>query len=504
MSRTPGPARGAARLLPVLLCAVALVHSRSHASSPGSTAATTTTTTTTTPPPQNTSTPAAVVETCYEFLESHLCEGERWGLPFRFYRPSLQKYSPDQWLWDSGSHMIVWSHRNVTNSILDLRTMLQMQQDDGRIPEEIFWGNRTAEQRANLLHNWSSDRFCDLTQMPVLPWSLRAIINATQASSGAAAAEQIAGEFLLPLVKYFRWWRDNRAVDGDSLVYVIHGWESGLDASPAYDQAYGIPVEIPKPPYALLYPRFDELVLAYKNIWNWNQSAILHQPHALSGQALFNFFHMKDVGVNSIFAAGWSLLGQIAESIGQDGLAKECYSSGNATADAIMAKMYDPQTRRFFHLYRDVHTGAEMRSTRNTVQTIFPLLLPISNVGRDIADSIIAGELTNTSKYWSAYPVPTTSMDSPSFDPVFSEADDLMWRGPTWGFTNWFVIEALTARGYSDVASQLIQRWLALVEKSGIWEMYNPINGDPYGAVGLGMSTLIVDWLYRSGIVSNN
>ncbi|KJE92396.1 hypothetical protein CAOG_03374 [Capsaspora owczarzaki ATCC 30864] len=452
-------------------------------------------------PPQNTSTPAQVVSTCYDFLESHLCAGELWGLPFHFYRPSLQKYSPDQWLWDSGSHMIVWSHRNVTNSILDLRTMLQMQQPDGRIPEEIFWGNRTDAQRLELLDNWSNERACDLTQMPVLPWSLRAIINATLATAGPVAAQKIAEEFLLPLIKYFRWWRDTRAVDGDDLVYVLHGWESGLDASPAYDQAYGIPEDVPQPPYLLLYPRFEELILTYKFLYGWNQTAILHAPHAIDGLPLFNFFHMKDVGVNSIYAAGWALLGAIAESIGQAGLAAECYASGNATAKAITTKMFDPQTRRFFHLYKNVHTGEEKRASQNTVQTLLPLLLPVLNVGKDIADDIIAGDLTNTSKYWSTFPVPTTSMDSPSFNPVFSESDDLMWRGPTWGFTNWFVIEALSSRNYTAVADALVQRWLALVEKSGIWEQYNPITGDPYGAVGLGMSTLIVDWLYRTGIV---
>jgi hypothetical protein len=439
------------------------------------------------------------VETCYDFLESHLCEGTEWGLPFHFYRPSLQKYSPDQWLWDSGSHMIVWSHRNVTNSVLDLRTMLQMQQPDGRIPEEIFWGNRTTAEREKLLINWSSEKYCDLSQTPVLPWSLRAIINATEKTQGEDGAKAIANEFLMPLVKYFRWWRDTRAVDGDSLVYILHGWE-GLDASPGYDQAYGIPVDVPQPPYLELYPRFDELTLAYKNIWHWNQSAILHAPHAVD-TPLYNFFHMKDVGTNSIYAAGWSLLGQIADWLGQPSVAAECYEAGNATARAIMTKMFDCQTSRFFHLYRDVQTGAEMRSTRNTVQTLYPLLLPLSTVNATVAASIIAGELTNTSKYWSTYPIPTTSMDSPSFNPVFSEADDLMWRGPTWGFTNWFVIEALMNRGYTELGMAIIYKWVALVEKSGVWEMYNPLNGDPYGAVGTGMSTLIVDWIYRTGIL---
>ena len=106
-----------------------------------------------------------IIDKCYNYLESHLCEGTKWNLSYHFYRPSIEKYSADQWLWDSGAHMIVWSHRNVTNSILDLRTMLQFQQKDGRIPEEIFWSDRTPEEDAKILLQYSSTQFTGMMMM---------------------------------------------------------------------------------------------------------------------------------------------------------------------------------------------------------------------------------------------------------------------------------------------------------------------------------------------------
>jgi len=106
-----------------------------------------------------------IIDKCYNYLESHLCEGKKWNLSYHFYRPSIEKYSADQWLWDSGAHMIVWSHRNVTNSILDLRTMLQFQQKDGRIPEEIFWSDRTPEEDAKILLQYSSTQFTGMMMM---------------------------------------------------------------------------------------------------------------------------------------------------------------------------------------------------------------------------------------------------------------------------------------------------------------------------------------------------
>jgi hypothetical protein len=103
---------------------------------------------------QNTSTPEAIVRQAYTFLDEHLIQGNRcWTGPngepnqcynFHFFRPSLTKYATAQWLWDSGSHMITWSHRNVSNSILDLRTMLQMQRENGFLGNDFL---ASSEQR---------------------------------------------------------------------------------------------------------------------------------------------------------------------------------------------------------------------------------------------------------------------------------------------------------------------------------------------------------------------
>jgi hypothetical protein len=94
--------------------------------------------------------------------------GTKWDLPFHFYRPSLQKYGPYQWLWDSGSHQIVWSHRNVSNSIADLRTMLQFQQPDGRIPEIIFWGPQVVLLPLLFLISLTRTQFIVLVWLPCI------------------------------------------------------------------------------------------------------------------------------------------------------------------------------------------------------------------------------------------------------------------------------------------------------------------------------------------------
>jgi hypothetical protein len=138
-----------------------------------------------------------IIDEAYAYLQSHECSGQRWGLPYHFYRPSLTKYSADQWLWDSCAHMITWSHRNVSNAVADLRTMLSMQRKDGRIPEIIFW---SAEKESWLQH-WkktvwfSVPAFTDLTQMPLVPFALRAIWQKSKDT-------QLMQEMLPKIVRY--------------------------------------------------------------------------------------------------------------------------------------------------------------------------------------------------------------------------------------------------------------------------------------------------------------
>jgi len=133
------------------------------------------------------------------------------------------------------------------------------------------------------------------------------------------------------------------------------------------------------------------------------------------------------------------------------------------------------------------------------VQSLFPLLL--DTIPTQMVNSIVNTQLTNSSKFWLSYPVPSVSASDARFNPVFVDSNDLMWRGPTWPILNWFVMEGLSKHGFNSTMETLMDRWIALYEKAGVWEQYNPETGANYGVEGLGMSTLIVDWLYKLGRV---
>jgi glycogen debranching enzyme len=376
---------------------------------------------------------------------------------------------------------------HVDKAIEDFRSQLHFVLDDGRIPEQINWRvkNTTRLDRMKTRLLYSKLEYNDLTQIPVLPYSLRAIYNAT----GDVGLLQ---EFLPGIVRYFHWWRATRDLDGTGVVTILHPWESGLDLTPAYDAALGLPPESrARPSWRDLYPSLVKLILLYKHWYGWDQGAILASKPPFTHRLAA--FKVQDVAVNSVYAAGWGILGDLASVYDAD-LAKECYEQQRDSEHGILTTLWDENEQHFVTGYKSSDDDSQKYHSVRTIQTLFPLLLssiPASRVDR------IVQMLTNESEFWLPASVPSVSKAEKEYNPIWDT--DLLWRGPTWGFPNWFIMEGLQKQGRLDVLDALMDKWIWTVKTAGVWEMYNPETGVGYGAEGLGMSTLIVDWMRRLG-----
>jgi len=159
--------------------------------------------------------------------------------------------------------------------------------------------------------------------------------------------------------------------------------------------------------------------------------------------------------------------------------------------------MWNSSLGRFVTTYKD-QDGTWQSTSAQTVQSLFPLLMRSLTSAQRAA---VIADATSTSKFWTNYPFPSVSKAESTYTPIY--VYNLLWRGPSWGFTNWFVIEGLLYSGRTDLASTAVDRWSAAINVSGVWEMWNPDTGIGYGAEGLGMSTTFVDMLYRTGKVNS-
>jgi glycogen debranching enzyme len=407
-----------------------------------------------------------LIEGCYACLGSLEVTGSRWGREYHYYRPALTKYGAGQWLWDSGWHIIAWSHRRPENAIAELRTLLSFQRSDGFIPEIIFWRpGWLTRPPFDFLVGYSRREYTDLTQMPMLAYSVRAIWNATH-------DVEILREFVPKIVDFLAWW-EGRDPDGDGLVSIIHPWESGIDASPAYDPVF----RLDNPGWCRLYPRFWKLHFLYRRL-RWDQAEILRRER----------FNVEDVGVCSVYAAGWEVLASLAREF-DTGLAASCRRSAAKYSQAVIRKCWDPERGRFVSYFHQ--DGEEKVTAAETVQTLLPLLL--DDLPADIASRLVAG-LTDPARFWLSCPVPSVARREATFNPGASR---LLWRGPMWPATTWLVMEGLLKHGFSAEARAVLERWTGTCLRSGIWEYYNPLTGKGLGQPCLGMSNVIVDMLFR-------
>jgi glycogen debranching enzyme len=407
-------------------------------------------------------------EGCYTALKSLEMTGVRWSRPFHSYRPSLTKYGPYQWLWDSGWHMIVWSYRQPENAIADLRTLLQFQRADGFIPEIIFWKPGGCLSRlADLYAAYSHPEFTDLSQMPMLAYSVRAIWQSTH-------DKNLLKEFVPKIARFLEWWH-SRDHDSDGLISIIHPWESGLDASPIYDPAFHL--SNPRP--WRMYFHFWGLLHQYHKV-GWDQELILKKE----------WFNVEDVGLCSVHADGWAVLAGLADEFDTE-LASRCRAYHLRLQEVIIRKCWDEEKEQFVSYFHQ--DGMEMASRTESIQTLFPLLL--EGLPGHMQQKLVK-KIKDPRRFWLPYPLPTVSRSEPQFNPQESR---LLSRGPMWPAPTWLVMEGLLKHGFRTEAVAILDRWSELYLRCGVWEYYDPLTGKGFGQKGLGMSTIIVDMLKRLG-----
>jgi glycogen debranching enzyme len=178
-------------------------------------------------------------------------------------------------------------------------------------------------------------------------------------------------------------------------------------------------------------------------------------------------FAIEDLAYNCILIRANEHLKQIAKTLSTD--IPEDLRKSIELSPKTLEELWDPFTEQYYP--RDFVTHRLIKQP--TIESLLPLYAGCISKERA---ALLVKTLENEHMFGPAFPVPSTPLNSPWFDP------NRYWQGPSWVNMNWLIIDGLHRYGYANHAEALRESTLELVQKHGFFEYFNPINGNPLGA----------------------
>jgi hypothetical protein len=383
----------------------------------------------------------ALTGLCRRTLEDNWREGERDGVRYGYTAPSGGRY-PWQWYWDSCFAAIAWRHLNPARARIELEGLLAAATPEGFIGHTIFWGKPVNFPRALFYNIRSRSDFMTATiQPPLLAWAWRIAV-------GDPAAEP-------SICRHHDWVEGERALDGDGLLWLIQPDESGLDALPTFDSAFG-----------------------------WRSDGLPGFPLLVARNRRLDF------DIRRIARAGGPLVCGVATNV-LHGLSRLALGRPSLTP-AIVERLYDARRGLFCQLVRDRSGVTRPSRPAVTWAALAPLALP--DLPEAIGRRLVEEHLLNPDEFWLPVPPPSVAAD----DPHFSRSDRFLflrryWRGPTWVNAAWLLWLGLVRLGYAEPAAELAHRVIRAVLGSGLREYYDPYTGEGMGARAFSWSSLVLE-----------
>ena len=415
--------------------------------------------------------------------------------------PTNSGLYPHQWLWDSCFIAIGLRHLDIDRAKTELLSLTRGQWSNGMLPNVIHnESHRVFEDR--LWRSWLNPAApadvstSGITQPPMLA---EAVVQVGQKLS---KTERLSWyKTMYPhLLAYHEWLYRERDPHGEGLALQIHPWETGLDNNPAWME------ELHEHQLATWITVVKKLRLGW--LFNVFRRDTKHIPAAqrldiIDALALFStqrrlrrknydidkilshsLFAIEDITFNCILIRANRHLKDIAKTIKKElpaGLRESMKK-----AEAALEQLWDPYAGQYFS--REFVNHRLLKTP--TIGTLLPLYSGAIDEKR--AKKLVK-MLEDEKLFCATYPVPSVPVNSPWFNPVG------YWQGPTWVNTNWLIIDGLKRYGFDDHAAALTESTLEMINKSGCYEYFNPLDGSPAGAADFSWTAaLAIDLLRQS------
>ena len=385
------------------------------------------------------------------------------GHDFDFTCPSSVTY-PFQWFWDSCFHAIALSHIDLAKAEAEIKSLLKNQHDDGFVSHVTFWQRDSFEEMVSTYAiAFRSKYLSDEMQPPLLAEAVQAV---AQRGRGA----EFINEVLPSVRKFYEWLHNVRNPFGDGLIRVVQPDETGLDHSPKWDELMNIQDE-----------EHDSWDRGWHSICD-PYDKFNRDPKKMIA---LNHFVVADVMVNVIYIENLRVLAELCLQVKDEAGAAIYIARAAKARDSLEELCWDETDG----LYYDVN-GKENKKLRvNTFTSLMPLLL--ADLAPKKVEALMA-HLLNPEEYWAEFPIPSTAMNHPTYRPE-TVGGNLVWRGPTWINSNWYLARGLMRHGRVDLARVIANQSILAMRKSGVREYYNPQNASGRGAPDFSWSTILLD-----------
>jgi Trehalase len=402
--------------------------------------------------------------------------------------PSTAQY-PHQWSWDSAFIGIGLARVRPARARLELTSLFDGQWASGRLPQIVY--NPAASRRSYFpdADFWSvrdlpGGPSVDTAGLVQPPLHARAVWTIAEADPGDQA-DAFLIDMYPKLAAWQRYLHTRRSASRSGLVAIVHPWESGLDNSPAWDEAITAagPFE-PSPfvrrdanhvaagqrPTSADYRAYVSLAARYRD--SGCSDDLSRQP-----------FAVEDPLFNAVLLDAERCLARIAARV-RPGAVAQHEAAARRVHAGLLDRLWDAE--RGWFVARDVRAdrGAGVATVASLVPLLDPWLPP------EVSERVAALALSDDFAGGCRYPLPSAALTARGFE------RHRYWRGPTWINTNWLVWIAARQVGRTDLARRLRDASLQLVSEHGFREYYDAVTGTALGATGFSWSAaLTLDFL---------
>lgn len=341
--------------------------------------------------------------------------------------PSYVGFSGGFWSWDSWKIAVGIASFDPELAKEHIRALFDYQEENGMIPDFV---SRKKE------YNNRRD-----TKPPLASWAVGRIF---EEDGDVKFVEEMYGK----LVKYHRWWYQERDHDRNGLceygstdgTLVAAAWESGMDNAVRFDSTRMLKNEP-------------------ERAWSMDQ---------------------ESVDLNAYLYDEKRTLARLARVIGKEDEARSFEQEAAALAEKVKTVMYDTENGFFF----DVKLGSQQPIPGYGPEGWLPLWAGIADSlqAKSVRDIMI-----NEAHFNSYLPLGTLDVSHEKLNPAKG-----YWRGPVWLDQTYFGLQGLRNYGYREDARLLtlkvLDHCVGLTADGPIHENYHPLTGEMLNSPHFGWS----------------